>query len=183
MNSSLTNRLSYPIGKFVKPPTITKEHLQEWIEHIAQFPTDIESLTSELDAKQLNWVYRPNGWSIKQLVHHCADSHINSLCRFKLALTEDDPTIRPYYEDRWAELADALIDDISDDLTLLRSLHAKWTILLRSLNKADLERTFVHPENAHQITLKENIGIYAWHCNHHLAHIRLALVSEGKYNT
>jgi hypothetical protein len=174
-------QLKYPIGQFVTPNNITSIQQADWISSIDSFPQTIASLTKKLSSDQLNWTYRPNGWSIKQLVHHCADSHINSLCRFKLALTEDNPTIRPYFENRWAELHDALEDDLSDSLVLLTGLHGKWVRLLKSLKEEQLERTFVHPDSNALITLKENIGIYAWHCAHHLAHIREALESKGKY--
>ena len=132
-------------------------------------------MVKDLNDEKLKNKYRPDGWTIKQVVHHCADSHINSFVRFKLALTEDVPAIKPYFEDRWAELSDSLSNDISDSIQILNSLHNKWVLLLRSLTVEQLHREFFHPETNKKISLKENIGLYAWHCNHHLAHIQLAI--------
>jgi hypothetical protein len=112
------------------------------------------------------------------VVHHCADSHMNSIIRFKLTLTEDDPEIRPYYEGRWAELVDGKDDDISYSLQLITAVHSKWVKLLKGLKPNDLERNFIHPEHGQAFSIAENIGIYAWHCNHHLTHIELALKSK-----
>ncbi|MGB0838728.1 MAG: YfiT family bacillithiol transferase [Chitinophagales bacterium] len=168
-------QLKYPIGQWEAPAQISSKHIETWTASIAAFPQKMAALTQDLKTEQLNTPYRPEGWTVKQVVHHCADSHINSLVRFKLALTEDTPTIRPYYEDRWAELPDSKTDDIQDALLLLKGLHAKWTILLQNLSESDLERTFVHPEHGKHFTLKETIGTYAWHCEHHLAHVRQAL--------
>ncbi len=173
--------LKYPIGKFIKPETINDTTIRQWIGDIEQFPELLETLVEPLSIEQLNWRYRPDGWMIKQVVHHCADSHINSLIRFKLALTEDAPTIRPYFEDRWAALVDSLDDDLSDSLLLIKGLHSKWATLLNSLSEQDLDKTFIHPEHGKSFTLRENIGIYAWHGHHHLGHIRQALAYQGKF--
>lgn len=173
--------LKYPIGKFIKPETINDTTIRQWISDIQQFPSSLEALVTPLSIEQVNWRYRPGGWMIKQVVHHCADSHINSLIRFKLALTEDAPTIRPYFEDRWAELIDSLDDNLNDSLMLIKGLHSKWVTLLNSLSEQDLDKTFIHPEHGKSFTLRENIGIYAWHCNHHLAHIRQALEHRGEF--
>jgi hypothetical protein len=171
--------LRFPIGPFQRHVHIQPQHVKDWIASIERFPTllalEVEGLTPE----QLNWTYRPGGWSIQQVVHHCADSHMNSFTRFKLALTERRPTVRPYFEDRWALLADVSIAEVPASLAILRGLHARWTKLLRSLKPEDLQRTFLHPESDREITLDENIGLYAWHGAHHLAHIRLALQSHG----
>jgi hypothetical protein len=138
-------------------------------------------LTSHLGKEELKWKCRPEGWTIKQVIHHCSDSHINSIIRFKLALTEDNPTIRPYREERWAELDDSINDDISISLSLIEVLHTKWAYLLRSLSEEQLNRTFNHP-NSGEFTLKQAIALYAWHSNHHLAHVKQALASDGKCN-
>ncbi len=175
-------KLKFPIGKFTKPERITSKDIEAWIDDIEKFPLRVETLLDNLSVKQLNWRYRPDGWMIKQVVHHCADSHINSLIRFKLALTEEMPTIRPYYEDRWAELPDALEDDLSYTLSLLKGLHKKWCFLLKRLSPDDLKKVFIHPEHGKHFSLEENIGIYAWHCNHHLAHIQQGIKTGGKYN-
>ncbi len=173
--------LKYPIGKFNKPPRMEAALIKSWIDEIAAFPGQLDECTRELDAERLNWRYRPGGWRIKQVVHHCADSHMNSYIRFKLALTEDTPLIRPYFEDRWAELADSREDDIAVSLKLLHSLHRRWAGLLRSLSEADFLREFEHPEHGQRFSLAENTGIYAWHGRHHLAHIRQALRHKGRF--
>ncbi len=171
-------KLKYPIGRFKKPATIDQATIQTWINNIETFPVELEALTKNLSTEQLNLRYRPGGWTVKQVVHHCADSHINSIIRFKLALTEDHPTIRPYFEDRWAELPDSLDDNIEDAMTIIQGVHRKWVKLLKTLSPEQLDRTFVHPEYGKVYNLKENIGIYAWHGKHHLGHIRLALKAE-----
>ncbi len=156
--------------------------MQQWIEDIEKFPIRVEQLVKDINVEQLNWRYRPDGWTVKQVIHHCTDSHINSLVRFKLALTEDTPVIRPYFEDRWAELEDGLTDDINASLMLLKGLHRKWGVLLKSLTSIQLSREFMHPEHGRKFNLGETIGNYAWHCNHHLQHIEIGLNSMGKYN-
>lgn len=166
-----TDPLKFPIGKFQKPPVITHQLIQQWIEEIAAFPEQLAKEVRHLTDEQLNTPYRPGGWSIRQVVHHCADSHMNSLVRFKLALTEDTPTIKPYYEDRWAELPDSKTLGVEASLQILQGLHYRWVVLLKSLSEQQLQRTFIHPEHGQQISLNENIGIYAWHGKHHLAHI------------
>ncbi|MFZ9846607.1 MAG: YfiT family bacillithiol transferase, partial [Flavobacteriales bacterium] len=115
--------------------------------------------------------YREMGWTIRQVVHHCADSHMNSLTRFKLTLTEDKPVVKPYWEDRWAELVDSKSMPISPSVQMLEGIHARWTVLLNSLSEQDLVKSFIHPEHGKEFRVDENIGVYAWHCNHHLAHI------------
>ena len=174
-------KLKFPIGEFKKPDIITPSILVNWIDQINQFPYKLSELVENLSVEELNWVYRPKGWTIKQVVHHCGDSHMNSLIRFKLSLTENSPVIKPYLEDKWAELPDSQSDDIQDSLLLIKSLHAKWTMLLTSLTPQQLEKTFTHPEHGETISLKENIGIYAWHCAHHLAHVKQALEAKGVY--
>ena len=175
-------RLKFPIGEYIPNKSPNETLLQQWIENIEIFPARVEDLIKGISTEKLNWKYRPNGWMVKQVIHHCADSHMNSIIRFKLALTEQTPTIRPYYEDRWADLNDSLTDEINESLNLLKGLHKKWTRLLKSLTKEQLEMEFVHPENGRKFNLAENIGIYAWHCNHHLAHIKNGINSKGKYN-
>ncbi|GAA5038738.1 putative metal-dependent hydrolase [Marivirga lumbricoides] len=144
--------------------------LDEFITDISSFPVRLRNEVQHLNSEQLNIPYRPGGWTIRQLVHHCADSHMNSLMRFKLALTEDQPVIKPYFEDRWAELPDSKME-IEPALQILEGLHARWTTLLKSLTAEQLKKVFVHPEHGTEISLEENIALYAWHCNHHLAHV------------
>ena len=167
--------LKYPVGLFLKPEAITAEHLTAWIATIAEFPQKIAALTETLTEETLTKTYRPDGWTIRQLVHHCADSHMNAFIRFKLALTEEAPKIKPYFEDQWAELPDTRSAAISSSLKLIEGLHARWTTLLQSLHSEDLNREYIHPEHGKRFSLAETIGMYAWHCEHHLAHIAIAL--------
>jgi len=169
--------LKYPIGKFQTPKIIDNNQIKEWTETIERFPGKLSYEVLNLTQTQLEKQYRPNGWTIRQVVNHCADSHINSFIRFKLALTEDVPTIKPYFEDLWAELPDSNAFLVNSSLKLLEGLHERWTFLLRSLSDQDLERQFKHPESGELISLKINIGIYAWHCEHHLAHVKNAKAS------
>ena len=169
----------FPIGGFEKPEKITREVLSKWITEIAAFPTMLKNEVQHLNEEQLDTRYRPGGWTIRQVVHHCADSHINSLTRFKLTLTENRPTIKPYFEDRWAELVDSKAFPIHSSIKLLEGLHERWSSLLDSLTEKDLERTFIHPEHGNEIRLDENIGVYAWHCAHHLAHIKTLKERKG----
>ncbi len=163
--------LKYPIGKYNKPNILTPEIIRRYIADIESFPKRLRQEVELLNEEQLNTPYRPEGWTIRQVVHHCADSHMNSLIRFKLALTEEAPTIKPYDEERWAELADSKTMPIVPSLQLLESLHQRWTVLLKNLNDSDLSKTFIHPEHGKIFRIDENMGVYAWHGNHHLAHI------------
>lgn len=174
-------KLKFPIGKFQKPDIISQNDLETWIATIENFPNSIKTLTENLTIEQLNWIYRPNGWCIKQVVHHCADSHINSLVRFKLALTEDTPVIKPYEEQLWAELVDGISDDILSSIKIIEGVHARWILLLKSFGEEELKRQFTHPANNKTSCLDEIIGMYAWHCNHHLAHIEQAILNKGQF--
>lgn len=165
--------LKYPVGKFKKPASITKEMIDAAISDIENFPELIKEEIQNLDKKDLQLRYRPEGWTISQVVHHCADSHINSYMRFKLALTENVPSIKPYEESLWAELPDNQLSPLVS-LQLLEALHTRWVYLLKNLTEDDLNKEFIHPEQSERISLKENILIYGWHCRHHLAHIRQA---------
>ena len=142
--------LRYPIGKFKKPGSYPEELIEAWINDIEIFPELLRQEVEELTERELTWVYRPDGWTIKQVVHHCADSHINSFMRFKLALTEEKPVIKPYLEARWANLPDTIEADISTSLELLSGLHKRWVVLLRSLKEKDYRRKFIHPENGNE---------------------------------
>ncbi|WP_149525741.1 YfiT family bacillithiol transferase [Sphingobacterium hotanense] len=173
------DKLRYPIGKFIRPTQIDQQTLTLWIESIRKFPERLRNEIATLSKKDFNKTYRPNGWTITQLINHCADSHINSFVRFKLALTEDTPTIKTYQEDRWAALADSKDFPVESSLKIMDGIHERWSHLLASLSDEDLNRCFKHPETDELIDLRTNIGIYAWHCNHHLAHIINA--KSGKY--
>lgn len=171
--------LRFPIGPFEKPTVITAALLQSYIAAIANFPCYLRSEVESLTPAQLDTPYREGGWTIRQVVNHCADSHMNSLTRFKLALTENKPTIKPYDEARWAELADSKQMPIEPALKTLEGLHERWVVLLNSLTKAELERTFIHPEHGKVFRLDETIALYAWHGKHHLAHITTLKVRMG----
>ena len=164
-------KLKFPIGQHEKPEVITPALMLEYISKISAFPAKLKKEVIHLTDEQLDTPYRPGGWTIRQVVHHCADSHMNALTRFKLALTEDNPTIKPYHEELWAELADSKKLDINPSLTLLEGLHQRWATLLNSLSASDLERSFIHPAHGNKVFLNENASIYAWHGEHHLAHI------------
>lgn len=170
MENSELEKLRFPIGHFEKPKAYTKEIVSDFITTIGEFPENLKAEVSHLNEEQLNTPYRNGGWTIRQVIHHCADSHVNSLIRFKLALTEEAPIIKPYFENLWANLSDSQMA-IEPSLQLLTGLHQRWIVLLESLSEQDLEKSFIHPEHTTAFQLKETIGLYAWHCNHHLAHI------------
>jgi hypothetical protein len=163
--------LRYPIGLFEYQGEIRQELLESWMKDIESTPRRLKEAVAGLSEEQLDTPYRPGGWTIRQVVHHVADSHMNAYTRFKLALTEDVPTIRPYYEDRWAELEDGQKAPVELSLILLETLHSRWMILLRSLGHEHFSRSFIHPESGDHIRLDWNVGNYAWHGNHHIAHI------------
>ncbi len=170
METAELETLRFPIGKFDKRVEITNEVLKEWISEIEELPEQLLSATKNLNEEQLDTPYRPGGWTIQQVIHHIADSHINSFIRFKLALTEELPIIKPYEEVLWAELPDGKDMPIDVSLRLLKALHERWTVLLKSLTNEQLHRKFLHPDFG-EVLLNTNIGIYAWHGKHHLAHI------------
>lgn len=163
--------LQYPIGKPNIPNPITPKDIYNWIQIIEEFPQKLFVLTQNLSEEQLDTRYRENGWTIRQVIHHLYDSHHNSYTRFKWTLTENNPVIKAYFEEKWAELPDGKNAPILLSLNALTTLHAKWTYLLKGLSSEQLKKTFIHPDGNEKVSLAENIGIYAWHCNHHFAHI------------
>lgn len=167
----MENKLRYPIGKYAAPEVYTKEYLVERIQEIAQFPALLKKEVSQLTNEQLDTPYRDGGWTIRQVIHHCADSHMNCFIRIKWALTEATPTIKFYYEDRWGEMEDNLNMPIEPTLALLEGLHFRLAYLMKNLSDLDLEKSFIHPEHNTSFKIKEIIGTYAWHGLHHLAHI------------
>lgn len=171
--------LRFPIGAFVAPPSIDANQISRWIGDIEHLPGDLRVTVSGLDEEQLRTPYRPDGWTVAQVVHHIADSHLNSYTRFRLALTEERPAIRPYDEAAWGELEDARDLSIGDSLDLIDALHARWVRLLRSMKPADWDREFFHPESGEVIPLRLNAGLYSWHGRHHLAHITSLAEREG----
>lgn len=162
----------YPIGKFDKNQEITAAEVEGFVNDIANLPAQMRQVVQGLTNDQLDTPYRPGGWTARQVVHHVADSHMNSYIRFKLALTEEAPTIKPYLEDRWAELADSKTEPVEVSLVLLEALHQRWVALLKSLTSTDWQRTFNHPESG-RTPLAKAAGLYAWHGKHHLAHIKM----------
>ena len=162
--------LRYPVGKFHYDSAASPDQKQAFLEEIAQTPAKLRSAVAGLDDTQFETPYRPGGWTVRQVVHHVPDSHLNSYVRFKLALTEDEPTIKTYAEDRWAELPDNKATPVEVSLTLLDSLHDRWVRLLRSLTPEQWKRTFRHPELG-PMTLEKTLALYAWHGRHHVAHI------------
>jgi len=162
--------LRYPVGKFGFPDTVSREERSTFVGQIAEAPLRLRSAVTGLSDSQLDTPYRPGGWTVRQVVHHVPDSHLNSYTRFRLALTEDEPTIKPYHEDRWAELPDARTAPVEVSLRLLECLHSLWLGLLRSLSEEQWKRTFRHPDLG-LVTLEQNLALYAWHGRHHVAHI------------
>lgn len=167
--------LRYPIGKFNPPDEITMDYVSNCIKRIESFPSRLKAVVSALPEETLGQPYRPGGWTIRQLVHHVADSHMNSYIRFKWALTEDSPIIKAYDEKIWAELPEAKTAPVDVSIALLEALHRRWILLLNQLSEAEWQKQFIHPETNRAISLKRNVALYAWHGDHHLAHIEGAL--------
>ena len=164
-------KLRYPIGKFSAPDIYSNEYLSNKIAEIESFPEKLKKEVSQLNNEQLDTTYRPDGWTIRQVIHHCADSHINCFVRIKWALTEEKPIIKFYHEDLWGELSDNRTMPIEPTLSLLEGLHFRLAYLMRNLSQNDLKKSFIHPEHSREFKIEEIIGTYAWHGNHHLAHI------------
>jgi hypothetical protein len=171
--------LRYPIGKFHYDGPPNDEQKAKFISEVARTPENLKSSINGLSPVQLDTPYRPEGWTVRQVVHHLPDSHMNSYVRFKLALTEDEPTIKPYAEDRWAELADTKATPIETSLTLLESLHARWVALLRSLTPEQWKRNFRHPELG-PMSLEKALAMYAWHGRHHVMQITSLRERSGR---
>ena len=176
--TSETPDLRYPIGRYAPPAdAITERQVEAWIDDIAALPADLRAAVALLTDAQLDTPYRPGGWTVRQVVHHLFDSHLQSYARFKWTLTEDRPTIKAYDEKAWAELPDAH-GPVGPSLDALEALHARWEELLRRLSWAQFQLEFVHPK-AGVVPLARNVGLYAWHGRHHLAHIEGLVEREG----
>lgn len=173
------NKQRFPIGQFECPEIITEDIKTKWIKTLEEFPSKLESLVKDLSDDQLDTPYRDGGWTIRQVVHHCSDSHHHSYTRFKWALTEDNPIIKAYNQDGWGNLFDTKSAPIQMSLDHLKAIHFKLVYLLKGLTDEELNRSFVHPETGDTVVLKENIGIYAWHSNHHYAHIENIMKKKG----
>jgi len=161
----------YPIGPFAYEGKSSPQLRERWIGEIAGAPGALRAAVSGLTPTQLDTRYRDGGWTVRQVVHHVPDSHINAYTRMKLGLTENEPTIKPYDEARWAELPDVAATPIETSLTLLECLHRRWVLLLRSLGPAEMKRKVLHPEHNRKMSLDELLALYAWHGRHHVAHI------------
>lgn len=172
-------QLKYPIGKQNIPTTISAIQIKEWIAILEEFPQKLKILVQHLNDEQLDTPYRAGGWTVRQVIHHLADSHHHSYIRFKWTLTEDTPIIKAYYEQRWAELHDAKYAPILLSLNALTSTHAKLVYYLKGLLESELKKSFIHPESNEEVTLEKNIGIYAWHSQHHYAHIENLMLRNG----
>jgi uncharacterized damage-inducible protein DinB len=162
--------LRYPVGPFVYDKDTTPARRREWIRQIADAPALLRSAVAGLNDRQIETPYRPGGWTVRQVVHHVPDSHLNAYCRFKLALTEDNPTIKPYDEAAWANVADTAGTPLDVSLTLLDALHQRWVVLLESMTPADFARPLQHPERG-AISLDWMLQLYAWHGRHHAGHV------------
>lgn len=166
----MSEDLRFPVGEFDETQEVTPEKRQQFIQTIADLPAKINSAVKYLNDEQLDTQYRPEGWTIRQVVHHVADSHLNSLCRFKLGLSEETPTIKPYNEAQWAEMADSKNAPIEISLKIIEGVHARWALLLNAMSEADYRREIYHPERG-TMSLSSLLAMYEWHCRHHTAHI------------
>lgn len=171
--------LRYPAGRFQKPDHVSDDQVQHAIDEIAALPEKLIRAVAGLTGEELDTPYRPGGWTLRQVIHHLPDSHMNAYIRFKLAITEENPTIRPYLEAKWAECEEARTAPVELSLDLLTSIHKRWVLFLRSLHASDFDRTYFHPESQKTIPLREGIAMYAWHGRHHLAHVTEAMVRKG----
>ena len=178
-NQTSKEEIRYPIGKVRLPQVITAQDIKTWISILEETPERLKYLVRNLNEKQLDTPYREGGWTIRQVLHHMVDSHMNSYIRFKWTLTEEEPVIKAYFEDRWADLPDTKDAPVDLALQTLEALHAKWTYLLQGLNPDQLKRCFIHPESNSKVSLEQNIGIYAWHSEHHIAHIEQLMKRRG----
>ncbi len=172
--------LQYPIGQFDYQNKVSIDETKNWIKDIEQLPVKLNNVIRPLSIEQLDFSYRTDGWTISQLVNHIGDSHMNGYIRFQLAMTEHKPIIKPYDQDRWVSLHYLKDVSVESSLKLIEALHSKWTVLLKSLSQSDLKKAYVHPEEGRTISLSEAICLYAWHGNHHLAHIKMALKQNEK---
>ena len=172
------DELKYPIGKFDATDEKWSIHVQN-IDYIANYPKLIIGVVSKLNEAQMQTPYRPGGWTVTQLVHHIADSHMNAYIRFKLSLTETDPTIKPYNESEWAKLPDSNPQLINSALILLEALHIKWATLMKSMSDQDWNKRYHHPEDKEFVDLSKALKMYHWHSAHHLAHITCLIQREN----
>jgi len=171
--------LKYPIGRFAYGAAYSMTDTQAQIQTISALPSKLFNIVNDMNEQQLETPYRPEGWTVRQTVHHIFDSHSNAYARFKLALTEDNPTIKPYEEHLWAELADGKSAPVEWSLKALQYLHLRWVMLLNSLTENELQRTYYHPGSDQTLTLQEVVALYAWHSEHHYEQINQLCIREG----
>jgi len=167
--------LQYPIGRMSIPEIISEKDIQEWVIDLETVPQQLYEVLQNVSEEQLQLTYRPGAWTIQQLVHHLADAHMNSFIRIKLALTENVPTVKPFDENLWVLTPDSKTCSYEYGLKLLEGVHYRMVHLIKNLTRDELNKTYYHPDSQKNITIKETLGIYAWHARHHLAHIKLAL--------
>ena len=175
----MTTDLRFPVGKFVRPESLTPEQRQAAIRTLAEAPAKLRAALKGLSEKQLDTPYRPDGWTVRQVVHHLADSHMNALVRLKLGLTEEMPTIKPYDEAKWAELDDGKSKLVEESARLIEALHARWVYLLERMKPEQFSRKINHPEWKQPMTLDTLTALYEWHSRHHVAHITELRKREG----
>jgi len=171
--------LKYPIGKFQRPADLSPDRVAEWVNDIEQLPQQLRASIAGFSEEQINTPYRPEGWTVRQLIHHIADSHMNSYIRYRWTLTEDNPTIKAYHQSAWGDLPDCKSEPVEVSLSILEGVHQRWVTLLKSFGPAEWKRTFFHPESEQQFTLDLNTAIYSWHGKHHLAHIEALKNRKG----
>jgi len=177
MNMDELEKITYPIGRFTNDPDVTELKHSQWISQIAMLPEELRTTVDGLSDDRLNQRYRPEGWTIRQVVHHLADEHMNGYTYFKMAMTEDEPVIKQYSEPLWAETKDAREAPIEPSLKLLEGLHARWIIFLNSLDDKDFARTYVHRRG--NLSVGYGIRLYAWHGRHHTAQIKSLRERKG----
>ncbi len=179
MTAEELEQLRFPIGKYIFDETISAEAIQQQIQWLADFPKQLNALVQDFDETKRLTTYRPDGWTVAQVVHHIADSHMNAYIRCKLAITENNPTIKPYKEQYWSETVDGRSPDISISLSLIEGVHQRWAMFLQSLNETELERTVYHPQYEKTVSVKYIIGSYTWHSRHHFEHIHQLKLRSG----
>ena len=171
--SEQLEKLRFPVGHFQYQSGDFEKNKNVWLETIAQFPAKISELANSMTEEELDSQYRPEGWTARQVIHHVVDSHMNSYIRFKWTLTENEPMIKAYEEKFWAELPEAKTAPVEISLNLLAALHARWSLMLNAMTEEDWSRKLNHPDWEKPLNLKLMLGLYAWHCRHHLEHVRL----------
>ncbi len=182
MKKATLKALKYPAGEFKMPKKFTEKELESRIKIIEQFPSKLQKEVEKMKEDMLEYRHRLGGWTVRQIVHHCADSHMNAYIRTKLAYTENNPTVKPYDESAWANTSDGGEAPVEWSLQLLDGLHKRWTMLLSELNEEELKRTYFHPEQNKKVTLSYLVFLYSWHCEHHIAHVQQAKKYKNKFS-